>query len=283
MTYDIIETDFQRNNTAAYQLSILVGMDSLVYSVYDDVANKLLVLKTLTFPQENGSPSNFASVLEYSLEKEDILSPLYRRVKIGFISTDTSLVPSRLYNEQEKSTYIKELSSKESSGDLLVDEIGALKIRTVYSLDKDALTVLKAKFPTAHFFSIATTFLVGSHHSLLEGMEEVTFACFHKDLFQLAIFNQGELQFYNSFSFKSTSDVLYFILLAFEQFGLNPEKTPLYLSGNIINDSDIYKTLYRYIGHLDFLPAPSFIQLGKSASSFDPNFYFPLHSLLLCK
>ncbi len=283
MTNNIIETEFQRNNTTAYQLSILIGMDSLVYSVYDDVSNRLLALKVLPFPKENGTLSSLATKLEETINKEDLLTPLYRRVKIVFISADTSLVPTRLYNEQEKSTYLEELSSKRNNDAVLVDEIGPLKIKTVYSLDREALITLKAKFPTAHFFSAATPFLVGSHHSLSERNEESAFACFQKNIFQLAIFNQNELLFYNCFNFNSTSDVLYFVLLAFEQYGLDTESTPLFLSGNIVLDSDIYKTLYRYVSDLKFLPAPSFIQLGKSASSFDPNFYFPLHSLLLCK
>ena len=282
MTYHIIENDFQRNQASAYQLSILVGMDSLVYSVYDDHTNKLLVLKSLAF--SSGANENSAvGSLKDVLKKEDLLEPLYRRVKIALAHTTSSLVPERLYNEQEKHTYLEELVHAPNKIDVASDELSPLKIRAVYGVDKSLVATLKSKFPTAHIFGIAAPFLLGCHKLIPEGAVETAFACIHQNTFQFALFEKGDLLFYNQFSFKSSSDILYFCLLSFEQYGLDPNTVPLYISGQVTKDAEIYKLLYRYIGQITFLSTPSFIRLGRNASSVDPNFLFPLHSLLLCK
>ena len=283
MTYNIIENEYQRDLTSAYQLSILVGVDSLVYSVYDSISNKLLALKSLSFSTENGHLGSLAKTLDGIISKEDLLSPEYQQVKIVFMQTQASLVPDRLFNEEEKNTYLEELTTPPDEVETQVDEIAPLQIRSVYSLDTDVSELLRTKFPTSSFFSVSTPFLVGSHHAIPEDATEIAFACFHHNTFQLALFEKGELLFYNQFSFNSASDVLYFVLLSYEQYGLDTGTVPLYLSGQVVNDSDIYKILYRYIAELTFLPSPTFFQLGKSASSSDPNFFFPLHSLLLCK
>ncbi len=281
--HNIIESDFQRNNTSAYQLSILVGMDSLVYSIYDTDDNRLLVLRSCEFGGKVGDGAGPSDKLSRILGREDLLGSLYRRVKIAFLQPSASLVPSRLYNEQEKTTYMDELTSVQQDGTLEVDDIEALKVKVVYNVAKEEMDLLKAKFPTCRFYNIATPFILGCHKMLPNGANEMAYACFEKEKFQLAVFDRGELLFYNTFPCEAASDVLYFVLLAFEQYNLDPMATPLLLSGQVVEDSEIYKTLYRYISEISFMPIPTFVQFGKNAASKDPNLFFHLHSLLLCK
>lgn len=283
VTYHIIENEFKRDQASAYKLSILAGVDSLVYSVYDEPANKLLLLKSVDFPKENGSNFNYAQRLDDAISKEDVLNPVYNQVKIAFLDSATSLVPSRLYNDEEKNTYIDELTMEEEAGEIYADEVSTLNIKSVYALDKTIAEVLNNRFPNIRIFSAATPFLEGCKKAIPENMNEAAFTCFQKDTFQLALFSNGDLLFYNNFKCSSASDVLYYVLLAYEQNGFDPNKIPLFLTGHVVNDSEIYKLLYRYIAELHFLVLPSFVEVGKSADSFNPNFFFPLHSLLLCE
>lgn len=281
MTYNIIEKDFQRARAAAYKLSILIGMDSLVYSVYEGASSKLLVLKSLPLPASD-EKSQLAANLETAIKKEDLLAAPYGQIKITFAKSTASLIPKRLFNEEAKSTYLSELSSEENKVAIRSDEIKPLKINVVYQLNDEVTQTLSARFPKARFFNSATPFLLGSLKSLADNEQESAFVCIHKNTFQIGLFNKRELLFYNSFAYKAASDILYFTLLAFEQHGLDPNTAPLYLSGHVVDDSDIYKMLYRYVTQLHFLPAPTYFSIGKSASSVNPNFFFPLHSLLLC-
>ena len=101
--------------------------------------------------------------------------------------------------------------------------------------------MLDSRFPNNEVFSAATPFLAGTSYSMPEGVNESVFACFQKDSFQLALFSNGELLFYNNFKCRSASDVLYFILLAYEQNSFDPNQIPLYLTGHVVTDSEIYK------------------------------------------
>lgn len=276
VTKNMIETDFQRDNTSAYQLSILLGMDSLVYSIYDSEDNKLLVLKNV--PHDNGQIKGLKEILD----KEDLLKPNYDKVRIVYFGPNASLVPSRLYNENESAVYLSELISGPIEETIQVDDLGSLKMKIVYQVENQLLKTVKAKFPVFQLYHISTPFLLGCLKTLPQLSKESAFACFDNESFQLALFSHGELLLYNSYACKSASDVLYFVLLAYEQYGFDPNVNPLFLAGHIVNDSDIYKILYRYIADLNFLPVPSFVQFGKGAASNDPNFYFPLHSTLIC-
>lgn len=282
MTFNVIEKEFQRGRTSAYQLSILIGVDSLVYSVYEGTTEQLLLLKSLSLPPNKNYAAEYASELDSAIGREDFLHPVYQKVRIAFHDVPVSLVPTRLYNEEEKATYIEGLTSQPADGEVYTDTIEPLRLRVVCKLNEAVTDVVKARFSNVRIFNAATPFLIGSHRSIPEGVEETAFACFREKSFQLALFRQGGLLFYNRFEYQAASDVLYFLLLAYEQHGLDPDHVPLFLSGHLLKDSEIYKILYRYVADVSFLPGPSYVRFGKSISSLDPNLLFPLHALLLC-
>ncbi|MEZ4934904.1 MAG: DUF3822 family protein [Saprospiraceae bacterium] len=157
MTKNIIETDFQRDNTSAYQLSILLGMDSLVYSIYDKENNKLLVLKTV--PLGSGQSTDQSIALKKILEKEDLLQPKYGKIRITYTSPNASLVPSRLFNENESEVYLSELISGPIEDSVQVDDLDSLKMKIVYQVENRLFETVKAKFPAQ--LSQLTPFFVG--------------------------------------------------------------------------------------------------------------------------
>lgn len=284
ITTNIIENDFQRNQSSAYQLSILAGLDSLVYAIHDDASQKLLVLKHLQVPIAEGETAIAScAALEEAIGKDELLGLLYRRVRVAFSGAIASLVPERLFSDYEKDTYLQELTTASKQAEVKADDLVALKAKAVYQLDQAYSKMLKTRFPTAHFFSLTTPFLLGSLQMVPDDVAATAFACFQENTFQLAIFDKKNLLFYNDFSYRSANDVLYFLLLALEQHNLDAAEVPVFLSGKIVPDSDINKLLFRYIGQISFLPKPTFVKFGKAAAATDPNLLFPLHSLLLCK
>ena len=109
------------------------------------------------------------------------------------------------------------------------------------------------------------------------------FAHFLKDKLHLALFEKRQFIYYNSFSYTSANDVLYYVLLVYNQFKLETAVTPLYLSGHILENSEIFKILFRYITELRFMPEPSFLKFSKKFSEVPPHFYSDLVALSLFK
>ena len=174
-------------------------MDSLVYSIYDQDAHKLLVLKSLSVSngQKDGE-SITASLLEEILSKEDLLNPIFNQVRVALLEPVASLVPGRLFNEKETSIYLSELSSEPVKEEIQVDDVESLKIKTVYQIGNEISQVFNSKFPGCHFFHISTPFLLGCLQTASTSSTETAFACFESDSFQLALFNKSELLLYNN-------------------------------------------------------------------------------------
>ena len=69
------------------------------------------------------------------------------------------------------------------------------------------------------------------------------------------------------------------VLLVYNQFKLNPEVIPLHISGQLVKESAIYKSLYRYVRNISFLKISDTYQLNAKLSENPTYFFFDVLSL----
>lgn len=285
MSYDILDSDFNKKLSTAYQLSILGGTDSLVYSVFDTASNNVLLLKTLAYASQAapGQPIDLGKELKAVFSRDELLGFLFRRVKITMPDITAVLVPDRLYNEYEKTTYFTELSSQTHPDAVQTDEIPELSVKVVYPLDANLWSVFKKQFPTARYYNNATPLLLGWRRILDPQQPFQLFAHISGKSLHLALFEKQGLLFYNTFPFSAAGDVLYYVLLTYNQFGLDPARQGLSLSGQVLENAEIYKLLHRYIAQVGFLRLPDFLNFGRKFQDMPAHLFFELYSLALCK
>lgn len=284
MIYDILESDFNKKLSTAYQLSILIGVDSLVYFAFDTNNNNALLLRAIPYTQVPGTDNfSLTEELKKIFAREDLLGYLFRRVKITMPDVQPVLVPARLYNEYEKTTYFAELMSDAKTDSIQNDEVEELSLQILYPTEPTLMAVLKKQFPTAKFYNNTTPFLLGCRKTVDEGRAHNLYAHFTQKNIYISLFEKKNLLFSNAFKYQTAGDVLYYILLAYNQHNLDPAQHPLNLSGQILGNAEIYKTLYRYIADLKFVPFPGFLNFSRKFSDVPSHFFFDLYSLALCK
>ena len=93
---------------------------------------------------------------------------------------------------------------------------------------------------------------------------------------QLFFFDNQELIFANQFQFESEKDFLYYILLTYDQFKLDPKEIPLKIAGMLSEDSAIYQQLHRYLLQLSFVHLPTIFQTDLDLKEHPAHFFFDL-------
>ncbi|MCS6990954.1 MAG: DUF3822 family protein [Chitinophagales bacterium] len=78
------------------------------------------------------------------------------------------------------------------------------------------------------------------------------------------------LLYANQFHFEHPHDVVYLILALFHQYQWANDQVPLFLSGDIVENSTIVQLLRRYVRHVSFSPPPHDIHL-------ENNYPWPKH------
>jgi Protein of unknown function (DUF3822) len=275
---DIIEYSFSKQSSLYYDLNILVGNDSIYYMITDAQFN-IQVLKTVHFDlkKEKTPLSN----LRDAFFDDSILKETYRSTHIVFSTPHFTLVPSKFYDDTKKMTYFKNLTNL-SEADLITSDALQTEFKNVYIIDNQLYSFTKSIFPQAAVRHVFTA-LISGYQGIAEARQgHQLFANVRDGWVQILFFDGKDLLFANSYPFKNTGDLLYFIMLVYEQFKLNPETVPLSISGSLTEDSDIYKVIFRYIRHLQFVPTPTYVRLGNQFTGVPPHFYFDLFSIKLC-
>lgn len=250
--YDIKETDFQRTNSEKYELSILLGMGSFAYIVKETRSNNILVFRSLTL--NVSKPEDWSERMRKIVQEDEVLRPsLIKRISVGWITPRVSLLPIRLFEAGREKDYLTQLTPLGLDDLTYSTALPALGVQLMYAIGRermDSVTRRFAPLKTAHYGSgllrewQAANRLIG---------HRAAYASLRDGQLVIAALDAGKLLFFNVFKFSTAQDALYYVSLAFQQCGWGLDRVPLYLCGEILTKSEVYRQLYRFIEDLRFL------------------------------
>jgi len=279
---DIIEDDFIKRSTSSYDLSILVGMDSFFYIVNDGQQN-VLVLKSYQFDDRVDSFEALKQPFQKIFLEDKLLQMPFLRTKVAFINNKSTLVPSRLFDDKGKEAYLEHLLRLADDDVVQVDDLPILDTKNVYAVNKPVLNIARSYFPNATFFHSFSALLLGYMKLTEHQSGHNIFLNIKGNLQQITVFENNKLLFSNAFEFKNSKDFIYYVMLIYDQFNLKAESTPLTISGLIVENSEIYRLLYRYVRHINLVSTPSYLRFANKINAVPKYFYFDLFSLKLCE
>lgn len=275
---EIVEYSFSSKSTLSYELNILIGADSIYYWVNDAQLN-ILALKSFHFDhkKEKSSLESFKSLFI----EDPLLKETYRTTKIVLTSPHFTLIPSKFYQEKEKITYLKNLTPVADADFLGADNLKNQAFKNVYMIDKQLVNFTQTTFPQTKIHHFITALIEGYQKIAELRQGHQVFANLRDGHIQILFFDEKDLIFVNAYAYQTAQDVIYYIMLVYDQFKLNSETIPLSISGSLTQDSDIYKFIFRYIRLVNFVQAPTYLRFGNQFTGVPKHFYFDLFSIKL--
>lgn len=269
INFDTTEYNFSKKDTDQYELSILYGVDSFAYIIKDSAAN-VLALREYYWPEGKQSMPVWSG--------DDKLQLHYRKVKIAFSKGKFCMVPQRLFQEAEKATYLGHLSPVQNSSNIFSDNVSQHQAELIYEVDSPVLENIERHFPLAQKKNLHTVLLDAIRsHAASQASYHLAAHIGQKQVLIYA-FDRTNLMLANSYTYRSAQDCLYYIMLVCEQLGFKMDQTPLFLAGRILEDSDIYRLLIRYVRHVSFLPSLP-LKAGPQLQRQPSYFFYDLYAL----
>lgn len=276
----INETSFDKQQTAQYKLSILLGMDSLFYAISSG-NNELLVVKDIPM---SAFLDTATAVTEFNTicQQDQLLQSTYRQVKIGLFSPISTLVPQRLFDPTKMSSYLKTVTPIEEHQHISRDELPTMDLSNVYAVDNLWEEQLSQRFDKCKVYH-QNTLLLRSFQRLQRGKSGYAlYAHVSKTFVQLYLYEGTSLLLSNIYNYKSPEDFVYYVLLIYDQFSLSPTELPVQLSGQLKKESTLYSLLYRYVKAVQFVRVDQLVEIGPNfRRATHPHQYFDLASLVV--
>ncbi|MCH2023128.1 MAG: DUF3822 family protein [Saprospiraceae bacterium] len=276
--YNIFEDDFRKDQTHSYDLSILMGKDRFSY-VISNQQKQVLSLRAYHLSDDKSQ-----SFLKQLLLEDSIIRNKFRTVKVGVFSPRFSLLPLDLFDASEATSYLSLTNTLLRNDQVLYDDVELLKAVNIYAFEEQYINCIVDYLPDAKFYHISTGLINNFINNFDSTSSKNIFLNIYDHYVMLTVVENSKLIFHNIFSFKASSDCLYYVLLVYKQLNISPQKIPLHIVGELVMDSEIYKLLLKYIKTIHFVNRPTFYLFSEKIQNSCPkNFFFDLFSLKLCE
>ena len=275
--FDFVNPGFDAASSAHCSLYVLLGTEGCSLAVFGK-NNVIQALKRQNFQEPGLHFREVETALRAFLGGERLFSYAYAGIHCAFSNSNTTLVPRRLFSADDLPDYFKLLLRPAEYG-YFHDPLPELDCYLTYAVDPLAVQFCRQYFPQAGMSHIATSLLQTWRASAPTDEHRVFLNTRHQ-FAQIAVFDRQNLLYYNSFQFKKPSDLLYFALLAYDQFRLSAELTPLDISGLVAGDDENGQLLHRYIRSIRDARLPGDTHLSEGIEGLPEQTFFDLFSLL---
>jgi len=231
---------------------------------------------------EPGASDGLRKILATAVSRDPFLRATYGEARVALDTGRLVAVPARLFREEEAPAYLYKLTPPLPEDEVHSHPCAGLGVQAVYALSKRLRPLLREYFPLARVHHLGVAFLMAGHQlSVAQADGAFVLAEVQHQSLRLAALQDGRLLFFNTFPVRHARDVLYFTLLAYREAQLDPLQVPLWISGQVLEDSNALQQLRRYVRQIRWAQPPAFLAHNEALDQVPTWFYHSLFHLHL--
>jgi hypothetical protein len=233
-------------------LSIQISLDGFSFFIYEPDTAVFIAQHKYRFELENRSPEALLEGVETIFKENRLLQETYKKVTVFHDNSLVTLVPSEYFEEAHLSAYLENNIKLLEDDHIAFDHLENDGIYIVYVPYVNINNLLFSSFGSFEYYHISTLFLDLKNKYMAKETSNNCFINCYDTSFDMLLYSDGNLIFYNRYEYRTATDFIYYILFALEQNDLDPNEIAIELTGTIKKDSDVYKMAYNYIRNLSF-------------------------------
>ena len=259
-----IKTTLEKSNN--HKLSIQFTLDGFSFCITNLDSQEIVHFCAYTFPKTLETPENLINHFETIFQEDNHLQEDFKEILVIHQNSLSTLVPNTLFLEEHLKEYL-DFNIKTLETDFFAyDSIDQLAAKNVYVPFVNVNNYLFQNFGEFEYQHSVTAFI----KKLLQtttNSEKTMFVDVWENQISVVVLENKKVLFSNSFTFTSKEDFIYYLLFTAEQLGLNTNEFPLFFTGDILEETEIYKIAYQYIRNVDFLRSKNPIFMNSNFSN----------------
>lgn len=257
-------------------LTIIFSSREFLFAISSNSFSQIHEVHEISFEENPTVTDRISEVItNYSLAKRK-----FEKVNILILNNKFSIIPEVFEEEGNLKKNLHFSTGEKDIKQTLKHKLNSISFSYFY--DDNTISFLEKTFPHStiyHHGAIAVSIFI--EHALFSHCD--VWLNIHKSEIEILVKENNALMFYNMFLYKTTEDILYFLLFSFEQLNLKPDYTRLVISCNTHVDEEPIKSISKYIKNVRLLHRDTTnIVLPESQSSMPGHFYFTLFHQHLC-
>ena len=234
------------------KLSIQFNLDGFSFSVYNTTSNKEVYFHSYEFKNSQATPENLLLKIKDIFKTDSQLQNDFLSVTVIHQNNLSVLVPNQFFSEKELASYLNFNIKKLAIDYIAFDTLEILDSKNIYVPYVNINNYLFQNFGEFEYKHHSTV-LIEKLLKIKKTKEKKMFVNVSKSSLDITVIESGKLILFNTFSFDTTEDFIYYILFVAEQLNLNVNEFSLNFTGKIDLEDAIYKITYKYIKNIYFL------------------------------
>lgn len=280
-SFRIIDRSYNRELSPGYHLSFTVSLTGFAYCLFDLQQKRFTGLEEVFF-RKLPNYQLLSEHLKSFVSDSEVLNSGFKKVSFGIYNDTATLVPSALYDDSGK----KEILQLNYPGDHFQaagDFLQNLDVYNVFHLPEILQTTVKGIYGNAvisHFSSSLLESLFTENKNMtglkiyLHFIRKNTYGSPLR--FEIIVFSNGKLLFFNNFYFQEKEDIAYYLLFALEQLNINPGEATVTMIGNIQKSDEAVPLINNYVQEVSFGSLPGDYSFSPGFEEIPPHFYYAL-------
>ncbi|MGB8492399.1 MAG: DUF3822 family protein [Bacteroidales bacterium] len=240
---ELFDETLDINSTEHYELSVQVSSDELSFSLLDTLRNKFLLLRSY---EPEGSVKYDINRLRELITTDDFLTRRFRKVNIVTPSFKSTLVPAPLFEESKKDEYFRFNLQVSDGESILTNRLPEPEAFILFSLQDQLVGFLRDIFKTANLLHHLKPLFYQIYLNRRGAGNDYVHIHLEKEFLTLIVFDQNSLQFCNTFTYKTLSDIQYYVLYVLKSLGISQDEAVFFSGRTVLEDgrfSDLQNNL----------------------------------------
>ncbi|MBL4723895.1 MAG: DUF3822 family protein [Lutibacter sp.] len=254
-------------NLQENHLSIQLSLDGFSFCIYNSIQNEIGAFAVYEFESPATTPFNHLELVEQVFEKELLLQVQYENVIVIHCNNLVTQVPKPFFNKNNLANYLQNTIKILENDFITYDEMSNSEIVNIYIPFVNINNFLLDKYGTFEYKHSSTILIELILNSFKNAEGDFCFINVSNNSFEIVVLKNKTFELFNSFTFNTKEDFIYYILFTVEQLKLNPEEFKLIFSGEIEKESELYSIAYQYIRNVSFYNLNNFPAILSDVSS----------------
>jgi len=228
-------------------------LDGFSFCIVDIPTNDIILFTEYIFDRSITTPELLLDQITTIFNQDKNLQEDFKTIDVIHVNNLSTFVPNAFFNKSELKSYLNYTVKTLASDHIVFDDIPAINAKNVYIPFVNINNFLFQNFGSFEFKHHSTLLI----NKLIEYSKNFTERHFFVQVFKknldIIITKGSSLILYNSFSYNTKEDFIYYILFVAEQLEMDPNEFLLTFLGNIEESDELYEITYTYVRNIEFI------------------------------
>ncbi|SFJ35995.1 DUF3822 family protein [Myroides guanonis] len=237
------------------QLLIQVSLSQFTFLVKSQLSNEITSYQQIKLSNQEAIEQQ----LEEVFSKYEELRQSYDDILVFHDSRLNTFVPQAIFDENALGTYLQFTTKVFSTDFFSFDNLDSFEMNNVYVPFMNINNFLIDKFGAFHYHHLHTPLINQVLDFNKNQSTTRVYTHIQDNHFEIVVAKNSKLQLFNTYSYQTPEDFIYYLLFTYEQLQLNPDEHQLILFGTINKSDNRFKIAYEYIRNIEIKESKAFL------------------------